>query len=278
MDLSLRGKIKGEPLKVEPPASADQIFKQYATLMVEKTKAGLGKAVDSFYEESQDPLVRSFTLPSGRKLQINPSDFAGMVKALRGSRVFRGGGVKETLTPFRKVERPYKHFDPTFAGKGAGGDIYGKGVYLTDSTDVAENYAKMYERPYIRKHNIPPQAKILDVHAGVSADDLKALIEHRISSDPYADFNLVQEKIARVKHLNKSNRPLTFEEAADVLGLRRQEFHKVAPALGYDGITYNAGQFGRSKKAGSGAKNFVLYNYDVINKPRRFAAEKAYKK
>ena len=49
--------------------------------------------------------------------------------------------------------------------------------------------------------------------------------------------------------------------------------------MGYDGIEYKAGQvMGLPKGVPEGTKNWAIYNYDIINNPRKIAIERGFKK
>jgi len=156
----------------------------------------------------------------------------GVTRALKGTKVFHGIAgelidLDASKTP--PVRALFKKFDPATVGSGAGGDLYGKGIYLTTHRKIAESYANLKHpierfRGMVRTHNIPPQAKIL--HVG--------------------------------------------EEEQRVLNtIPRADIPSTVRAMGYDGISYEAGKVvGLPPGVPKGTKNYVIYNYDIINNPR----------
>jgi len=180
--------------------------------------------------------------------------------------------------------RSFTHFSTEKAGQGAGGDLYGRGIYLTESPDVASGYAggKGAVRSgsgLIRQHNLPPQAKILDIHAPVTDEFIEAFAKSEGRTRRVDD---VQALTADIKQRWNEHSSYFFPEGnatvEDFLFRNwsdsRLDVREAALQMGYDGIKYRAGKFGGTKHRGD-PSNYVIYNYDVINKPRHVAAERA---
>ena len=73
----------------------------------------------------------------------------------------------------------FSKFEETKAGMGAGGNLYDEAIYLSGHPKVSRGYGDT-----IRKHNIPPQAKILDINKPLTEQNLmqlfNALDDHQL--------------------------------------------------------------------------------------------------
>lgn len=71
--------------------------------------------------------------------------------------VVREGGKLTKL--YHGTNRAYPDFDPSYFGSGAGGDLYGPGVYLTDNHYMAQTYATGTTRPSPFLRGIRPESE-----------------------------------------------------------------------------------------------------------------------
>jgi hypothetical protein len=278
----------------------------YAPSNVEKQQEvgplanSFGALVNKFVTE---PATR-LSAPEFAEEQASKIDpfMTGMTKALKGTRVFHGaleplfdpllekeaeklvlqrsGGVKPSQEVFEeavgkeysRLERPFKHFDPMKTGSGAGGNLYGEGIYLTEHPKIGLAYADA--GGVVRTHNIPPQAKILDIEVKEGGKFAEAVVRADVEESPrYAQY-LEQFRT----FINKKNP--TIRDVLDAMVYDRPD--TIGPTirkLGYDGISFEAGRVGGLPPGvPKGTRNYVIYNYDVINNPRKWAVEKGFKK
>lgn len=222
----------------------------------------------------------------------------GMTRAIKGTRVFHGGRkthprwVPQGLTPAQVREaKGFKYFNPEFAGTGAGGNLYGEGIYLTEHPTIASGYASSKSfGGHVRTHNIPPQAKIIDTSAPLTAKELNEVLNRVGHLDSVWDkksaygkktlAEAVQMRINR-KKVFKEPRGITVVDIENLLSSKYGSRSELLPFLvknmGYDGISYKAGEvMGLPPGVPEGTKNYVIYNYDIINKPREVARQRAF--
>ena len=209
-----------------------------------------------------------------------PLDFmmpmAGMTRALKGKRVFHG-------TP----EKAFSKFAEQKAGGGAGGDLYGKGIYLTEHPKVAEGYTHQpgffnkagwtpEGKGIVRTHNLPPQAKILDIHAPMDEATATKFLDtygkNRIPQRSPTSPTTMREAVMEYKN-KPSNKRGDYPPLGALLDYAKLSKKTALPEMvrimGYDGIAYKAGQItGLPPGVSPGTKNYVIYNYDIMNKPR----------
>lgn len=162
----------------------------------------------------------------------------------------------------------FKKFDENLAGSGAGGNLYGEGIYISEHPKISSGYG-----PAVRKHNLLPQAKILDIDQKLSPAQLDKVQE--IKASRYV--NIYQPDVERWKKAFRKK----FPDGASLneLYLNRGEYKQVVTGLGYDGLQYDAGRvMGLPEGVPEGTKNWVIFNYDVINNPRKVAIERGFKK
>jgi len=181
----------------------------------------------------------------------------------------------------------FKHFDPELAGTGAGGDLYGRAIYISEHPNIAGNPGYKGEGGMVRVQNIPPQAKILDIHKRIPKGHIKEYIEkilQKNAANP-AEYEEVLRKVNESVHTPEIK---TFDDIFDSLtldgglegkGMREELWGDIVTSLGYDGISYEAGRvMGLPPGVPEGTRNWAIYNYDIINKPRQVAIERGFKK
>jgi len=199
---------------------------------------------------SKDPMKRLGVVPD-----IGPA--AGMTKALKGKKLFHG-----TTSGSFKQYKPKVNF-------GAGGDMYGEGLYFSEHPTISRGYAgggpgkhgRLNTPGTVRTQNLPPQAKILDVDAPLSSTLKNQILEQN-------------PRLAQI-----IGKDTTFGELISVAFPVRENIPAFVRNLGYDGISYKAGRIGPTKVdlpkgAPEGTKNYVIYNYDIINNPKSLLPKK----
>lgn len=175
--------------------------------------------------------------------------------------------VKEKEKNFRKSYM-FDKFEPAKAGSGAGGNLYGEGIYIAGHQKISKGYGNT-----IRKQNIPPQARILDTETILTHKEMDRMIEAKestfLNSNP-SDVKYFQEKAKK-----------EFPNGARIVDIEplTLTYHKWIKKAGYDGISYPAGKvMGLPEGVPEGTRNYVIYNYDIINNPRKIAIERGFKK
>jgi len=176
----------------------------------------------------------------------------------------------------------FDKFEPAKAGTGAGGNLYDEGIYLSGHSKVSKGYGNA-----LRKHNIPPQAKLFEMHKPLKTlDDALAVVDEVLENYPVgADRYEINDGIERIKRFYKANRNTVdgYMEGEHILSqlfnANSRNMNRVVTSIGYDGISYDAGRvLGLPRGVPEGTKNFVIYNYDIINNPRKVAIERGFKK
>ena len=235
---------------------------------------------------SKSPLKRMDVVPD-----IGPA--AGMTRALKGKRVFHGTMKEQvyarhptrTTQPLTTVENStFKHFTPESAGAGAGGDLYGKGIYLTEHPKIAAGYAEgavnhagaFRTQELVRTQNLPPQAKILDIHAPMDEATAKKFLDtygkNRIPQRSPNSPTTMREAVMEYKN-KPSNKRGDYPPLGALIDYaqlsKKTALPEMVRIMGYDGIAYKAGQItGLPPGVSPGTKNYVIYNYDIINNPK----------
>lgn len=176
----------------------------------------------------------------------------GMTRALKGTKLFHG-------TP----EKGFTYFAPKKAGSGAGA-VYGKGINLSEHPAVAKFWGALagdplLGAPVVRTQNLPPQAKILDIHAPLTGPLMQSLKERGSES--------VRKVLSAYER--GSAESLTLEHLLDNIQVSHNEVKKLVQDLGYDGISLLASRMSALPPGvPKNTRNLLIYNYDIINKPR----------
>ncbi len=142
---------------------------------------------------------------------VAPGAF-GMTRALKGKKVYHGYRKQKKWTSesspsggvVREAPETFPHFEQNLESSGAGGDLYGKGIYLTEEPRIAKGYAGVgtestYFDPVVRTQNIPPQAKILDGD-NIGVEEFDELVDAMINkSGTAASFKDDLAEIERIE-------------------------------------------------------------------------------
>ena len=101
--------------------------------------------------------------PAMDRLALADLVLPGMTRWKQGTRLFHGTSLS---SEGREAAKPFKYFTENLKGMGAGGDFKGAGIYLTEDPHIGTGYMREHaswgRKPYMRTHNLPPQAKIFD--------------------------------------------------------------------------------------------------------------------
>lgn len=152
----------------------------------------------------------------------------------------------------------FDYFEESKAGTGAGGNLYGEGIYFSEHPRISRGYGSR-----VRRHNIPPQAKILDVAEEIKPNDLVAFKEFIA--------NKYGMSLERFEEIYGGKEIATVEDIINKGWIPRRSLRDLLTSMGYDGLSYKAGQMsGLPPGVPEGTKNYVIYNYDVINNPRKY--------
>ena len=199
----------------------------------------------------------------------------------------------------------YKHFDASKTGTGAGGDLMGAGWYGTSSKSLAGYYSKQAalglessRMPYVRSHNLPEGADLLDFTKNLDPKSWKrmtdafreGLTDNLIQMDelgyPYYTAAIRQD-MDKILTASSDDYMVAMGDVARKLrdyGMVHVHepdlFNMLWPHGGIEGVKYNIATGGRSlagkgKPQKSTGFNVVIYNPDIINKPSEWAMKKA---
>jgi hypothetical protein len=177
---------------------------------------------------------------SGQRGNVGPPPVSEYGEALPRSVV---RGADGTLTKlYHGTDRAYPDFDLAQSGSGEGGDLYGPGIYLTESPQVASGYAKS-RLPDAASNVRPVYADLkrpFDIDAAsVTPADLASLKPHAerygINRRQWQELTLEDPRFPDYTPSGS----YVYQRLADLMG--KADTNHLLQDAGYDGITHIGG-------------------------------------
>jgi len=242
-------RIYGDSSKVEPPSGVWDQPRVLAQTILEKLKG--------VYNQPPPEQVTAADAAGMAMDLVNPL----MTKARQGIKVVHGTTAK------------FRHHNPNLVGTANPYTEHtgrlGKAIYFEEDARVARGWATTpgvrSEDVILRKHNIPGWAKIADLNQSLDKAGTERLLRQLEEIDP-GMVHSYRRKVARIGEPSIATTGSLLEH----VGYNSTDFDKVLPMLGYDGA--------KVKLLGGRAREYAIYNYDVINNPTRVEVERGLRK
>ena len=218
------------------------------------------------FTKAEELLLQKYGKGWESKVFYGPSATAGENEFTSLARSIQAQSLKDA-----RRKAIFTKFEKTKAGKGAGGNLWDEGIYFAGHPKISHVYAGYdAELGVVRSHNLPPQAKILDVDKVLSHDELDKLA---IAKRGRAPAEASEKYKASIEEYTKRELRESYPNGASLRDLRYDISlsgpKSIATDLGYDGVAFPAGELGGLPPGvPEGTKNYVVYNYDIINNPR----------